>query len=345
MPIPFKNSLVALMLAVTAACAPADAHVATHDASPDAASDITIVTVADTTVVTQLAAAGVALPIREATLSTKLMASVVSVAVLEGAQVRAGTPLLRLDARDLAAKREQVIAGRAAAQAMHAQAAAQAARVRALYADDAAPRAMLDAAEAGLAQAESGLRANEAAAAELDAVTSYATLSAPFDGVVTKRFVDPGAFAAPGTPLLTVQDASSLRLSVHVAPSAVRALVPGSTLPVVIEGVPDQAVIEGVVPAAGGLYAVNVVVRNPQRRHLAGSAATVLIPTGSHRGIAVPEAALIREGNLVGVLLRTAQGDVRRWIRTGAAQDDLIEVTAGLRAGDQVIVRSPAGVE
>jgi RND family efflux transporter MFP subunit len=340
------RSLAALAAVLTiAACAPADAAPAAETTAPDLGTTAAVLTLADTILATTVQANGVAAPIREATLSTKLMGAVIAVPVLEGSTVRAGQQLVRIDARDLAAKREQVSANQSAATAMHAQAVAHAARMRALFADDAAPKSMLEAAEAGLAQAESGLRAANAAATELSAIASYADVTAPFAGVVTQRFVDPGALAAPGAPLLTVQDASALRLTVHVSPRAVRGLRVGEQVAVTIEGVPDIAIIEGIVPAQGGLHAVNALVNNRDGRHLAGSSATVAIRSGTHRGIAVPESALIREGDLVGVVLRTAHGDVRRWIRTGAVSDGMVEVIAGLRAGDQVVLGASAGVE
>lgn len=337
-------AVVAAALTI-AACAPADAAPAASAADRSDLSSATVITIADTSIATTVHATGVAAPVREATLSTKLMGSVLSVSVIEGSAVRAGQRLLRIDARDLAAKREQVSANQSAATAMHAQAAAHAARMRTLFAEDAAPKSMLEAAEAGLTQAESGLRAANAAAAELSAVESYADITAPFAGVVTQRFVDPGALAAPGAPLVTVQDASQLRLTVHLSPRDVRGLAAGQKVSVAIEGVSDFATIEGIVPALGGLHALNAVVDNRDGRHLAGSSATIAIATGTHRGVAVPEAALIREGDLVGVMLRTAQGDVRRWVRTGATLNGMVEITAGLRAGDQVLVSATAGVE
>jgi len=344
-----KNSIrsLAVLAAVLtiAACAPADAAPAVEATEREASTNAAVLTIADTTIATTVQANGVAAPIREATLSTKLMGSVIAVPVLEGTVVRAGQQLVRIDARDLAAKREQVSANQSAATAMHAQAAAHAARMRALFTDDAAPKSMLEAAEAGLAQAESGLRAANAAATELSAIESYADVTSPFAGVVTQRFVDPGALAAPGAPLVTVQDASTLRLTVHVSPRAVRGLKAGEQVAVTIEGVTDIAIIEGIVPAQGGLHAVNALVNNRDGRHLAGSSATIAIRSGTHRGIAVPESALIHEGDLVGVMLRTAQGDVRRWIRTGTVADGMVEVTAGLRAGDRVVLGASGGVE
>lgn len=327
-----------------AACAPAAARTPLPEASGATLADTgTVITVADTTLPVVIHAAGVAAPVREATLSTRLMAAVTAVLVTEGDVVRAGQPLVRLDARDLEAKREQVQASRAAAEAMVAQAAAHTARLRALFADDAAPKAMLEQAEVQLVQAESQRQAARAAAAELDAVSAYAEIRAPFAGVVTRRFVDPGDFAAPGAPVAVVQDASALRVTVHAAPDAVRALRAGDRVPATIEGVAATATIEGVVPAMGSLHAVNALVENRDGRLAAGSAATLALPAGTQRGIAVPVEALVREGDLVGVVVRTEGGDIRRWVRTGAMADGLVEVTSGLRAGDRVVLPTRRG--
>lgn len=298
--------------------------------------------VRDTVVAATFAASGTAEPLRQAMLSTKLMATVTAVLVQEGDVVRAGQPLVRLDARDLAARGAQVAASVAEAEAVRRDAEAQAARIRALWADSAATRVQLDAVETGLARATAGVRAARAAAGELRATASHAVVRAPFAGVVTQRLVDPGAFAAPGAPLVALQDAARLRIAAHAAPDAVRALRRGDTLAATVEGRAARAVVEGIVPAAGGnLYTVNALVPNGDRALLPGSAATLALPLGTRRALVVPAAALVREGDLVGVTVRGPQGDATRWVRTGAPLDAdgaLVEVTAGLRPGDRIVV-------
>ena len=177
-------------------------------------------------------------------------------------------------------------------------------------------------------------------------MASYATIRAPFAGTVTRRFVDPGAFAAPGAPLVSIQDVSRLRVSASAAPDAVRGLARGQTIAATIEGRRMPATIEGVVPAEGGnLYRINALVPNPatgagSRAFLAGSAATLALPLGARAALVVPVRALTREGDLTGVTLRTPRGDEIRWIRIGSTTGELVEVTAGLRAGYQVVVPS-----
>jgi RND family efflux transporter MFP subunit len=298
-----------------------------------------IYTVRDTIVTATFDAAGVAAPVRQATLSTKLTGTVIDVLVDEGDAVAAGQPLVRIDARDLAAKSAQAAASLTEAEAMHRDAVTQANRIRSLYADSAAPRAQLDAAETALARAEAAVRVAQSATSELDALRSYAVTRAPFAGIVTKRFVDPGAFAAPGAPLVAIQDASTLRIVASVPPELARTLRRREPLAGTIEGQPVQATIEGVVPAAAGnLYVLNALVPNAQVARLAGSTATLALPAGARTTLVVPAEAVVREGDLTGVMLRGPAGDERRWVRLGPAAGAMVEVTAGLDAGDRVVV-------
>jgi RND family efflux transporter MFP subunit len=300
--------------------------------------------VRDTVIAAMLEATGVAEPLQQAMLSTRLMGSVVSVSVREGEVVRAGQELARIDARDLEAKRVQAEAAIAEAEAMHRDALTQAGRFRALYADSAVTKSQLDQVETGLARAEAGLRAARAGAEELAATAAYAAIRAPFAGVVTKRLVDPGTFVAPGAPLLTVEDHSRLRIRATVPPEAARALRPGDTLEAAIEESPVHAVIEGIVPAGTGqLHMVNALVDNPKRIHPAGAAATLRIPTGKREAVLVPEAALVREGDLTGVRVRAGETWGLRWIRPGAADGGMVEVLTGLTDGETVLVPTPGG--
>lgn len=296
----------------------------------------------DTTIDDALEAPGVAEPMLQSTLSTRLMGSVTEVLVREGDVVREGQVLVRIDARDLVARAAQVRAAIADAEAVHRDAQVQAARIRALYVDSAATRAQLDAAETGLVRAASAVHTANASAQELEALAGYATVTAPFAGLVTQRLVDPGAFAAPGTPLVTMQSASRLRLTASASPPAVRAVKRGMRIAATVEGIATHAIIEGVVPApTGNVYTVNAIADNPGGRLLPGSAATLLIPQGKRRAVLVPTEAVRREGDLTGVVVRTEAGDLTRWVRLGAEHGTLVEVLSGLAAGDRIVVPEP----
>ena len=338
----YSVAAAAAILALTA-CGPSEKDAAAHaaDAAPSRMAG-TAYRVVDTVLSATFDASGVAEPMQQATLSTKLMGTVTAVLVHEGDLVQSGQPLLRLDSRELTAKASQIAASIADAEAMQKEAALHAARFRALYADSAATKAQNDAAETGLARADAGVRAARASAIELDAVSSYATVRSPFVGVIAKRFADPGTFAAPGAPLLMVQDVATLRVSASVGADAVRSLTRGQKISASIDGDPASAVIEGVVSAnAGNLFTVNATVANAARHFRAGSAALLQLPSGTRHALLVPLAAIVRDGDLTGVIVRGAQRDERRWVRLGTASATHVDVTSGLTAGEDVVVAAP----
>ncbi len=336
-----RSAVPLAALLVVAACGRGD------DAAPPAPAHQagTIVVVSDTVRPDYFEAAGIASATEQAALSTRLMATVRSVEVLEGARVHAGDTLVRLDASDLDARRHQARAAVTEAQATADLAAVTAGRMAALYADSAAPKATLDAAETARSRAEAGLAAAQAAVAELDATAAYAVIRAPFDGIVTRRDVDPGAFAAPGAPLIEIASTGRLRIVVTVPAELARGLAAGHHLAARLEGVPVDATIEGVVPSGGNLYTINAIVANRRGTYLAGSAATLLVATGDHHVVLVPTAALVHQGDLVGVQRRLGGSAALTWITVGAAVGDRTEVLSGLAAGDSVIVpATPGGV-
>ncbi len=331
-----RAGVVPVMLLI-AACGGEDKPAA----APVATATGPTVAVVDTVLPAVFEASGPALPIAEATLSTKLMGAVTAVLVNEGTRVAAGTPLVRLDAADLDAKSRQASAGIMAAEAAQQEALAQATRIRALYADSAAPKAQLDAVEAGLARASAGLEAARAGASELSAVRAYGVLRAPFAGTVTHRFVDAGDFAAPGAPLVTVQDASRLRITAAVPAAMARRVKAGMKIAAIIEGQATTATVEGVVPAAATMYTINAIVPNAKGEFPAGGAATLAVPSGvTERSLVVPQAAVVRDGDLTGVrVVRDGRAELR-WVRLGDARGDRVVVRTGLQAGERVALAS-----
>jgi RND family efflux transporter MFP subunit len=292
-------------------------------------------------------AVGTAAPLLNSTLSTKLMATVTAVHVQEGDAVTQGQLLVSLDVRDVEARSAQASGGLAAAQAMLADAEVQTARLRALFADSAAPKAQLDAAEAGLARAQAAVVSARGGVAETAAVREYGSVRAPFNGVISQRLVDPGAFAAPGAPLIMILQAGTLRVNALIPPDAARSLTRGTTISVAIEGTETTGTVEGVVATpSGGLFTVNVLVKNANGALPTGGSATLRLPGGTRTVRLAPGAAVVREGDLTGLQVRANGVVERRWVRTGRSYGDWVEVLSGVNVGDVVLVpETPSPLE
>ena len=332
-------TVLAAVTLVAAGCSPAASTPAAghrRDLLPESVAAV------DTVITATLEATGIAAPIELATLSTRLMATVTDVLVREGDAVHRGDVLVRLDTRDLTAKDDQARGMVASAESQADDAERYAVRIRALYADSAASRALLDAAEARMAQARAELARARGAEREITAVAGYGTVRAPFDGIVTRRFVDPGAFAAPGSPLVTVQDGRTLRISVTTTPELARGILPGHMMESRIESADAAARVEGVVPApSGALYTINALVNNRDGRYSSGGAAVLLVPRGTRHAVLVPRSAIVQQGDLTGVRLLDGGVSTLRWVRLGAARGNRIEVLSGLQGGERVVATHP----
>jgi RND family efflux transporter MFP subunit len=270
-------------------------------------------------------AAGTVRAARRAELATRLTGRVESIRVQAGDHVRPGQLLLTVERGSLSAAQQQ-------AAAALGQAGATLRRTERLYADSAAPLVQLEAARTAHAQAQAQARAVEADLA-------YAEVRAPFAGVIAARMVDPGDQAAPGQPLLVLEDQARREIVVTVPDEVGEQLRPGQSAAVEIGtgGRRVTARIEAVVPGADPRSpTVEVRMRGPAGL-APGLAAVAELPAGDRSALQVPTSAITRRGQLVGVYLFAVDSTLRlRWIRTGRDRDSVVEVLSGLIPGDLV---------
>lgn len=177
---------------------------------------------------------------------------------------------------------------------------------------------------------------------------SYATITAPFSGIVIKRHVDPGDMASPGMPLVTIVDPSSFRLEVTVPESYVKFIHIGDSVPVTIEALNQTSMgrIYEIVPSADPISRTFVVkIRLPHMKGLiAGMFGRAEFPTGQIKSIFVPQSTVWQEGSLEGVFVVEGEKAVKRVITTGKKINDFVEVLSGLKEGELVIVKGMDGL-
>ena len=356
----------------------------TPEARPDNSPAVAVTTAAASQVdwPAQFDAGGVLRARTTATIASRLLAPVLAVRVRPGDRVRQGQALVDLDAAGLGAQATRAAAAvtaasegatAAAADVEGAEAAlvlakATHARIAQLRADRAATAQELDEAVAALAAADSRLKGARArrseAAASLDAVTaarmaantdaSYRTLTAPFDGVVIERSIDPGSMATPGAPLLVIESPSALQLEVRIDASRAAFISLGETVQVHVDtetaGAPahDGRVTE-ISRIDADAHSFGIKISLPEtpgwRSGLFGRARFAGAP---RRTIVIPASAVIRRGQLSFVFVASMDGHARlRAVSLGETGPggptgpSGIEVLDGLTAGELVLLTPP----
>jgi RND family efflux transporter MFP subunit len=287
---------------------------------------------------------GLTEPLHRVTPAARIMAKVVEAGFQEGDRVEADRVLIRLDTRDLLARKRQAQAAIDTASMTLDVARLNLERMRSLQKSGTVSRYQLEATEVVHAQANAASAAAKSALDELDVNLSYAVARAPFPGVIVRKMVETGNMVAPGQSLFIIEDDSSLRVIASVGTDLAAGLKPGQMLPVRMGGDTIQGKIEGIVPSgstdAPGLR-VQILIDNAGHRFRAGTLATVEVPLEKTEiiRILVPQAALIEKGRLIGAYVVTKDSTARlHWLILGENPGDMVSVLSGLREGDRVIL-------
>ena len=337
---------------------------------------VTVVPVVVSDTAERLEAGGVLAAEKSAAVSSRLLATIVSVRVKGGDRVRAGDVLVTLDARDVTAHAHQarataVAAEKALLQARSQQSAVEAEhrlarawqkRIAALHLrnsatdqerDEADARlsgaaARLAGAQAAIEGADAHLASARAAVGVATATESFTTLRAPFDGLVTERLIDPGNLASPGTPLLRIESEGSRQVVARVDEARAAYMQPGDRVRVLLEAVDglvgDHHGVEGVVAEVARAVGVDqraftvkvTVPRTVTTR--TGSFARVVFRGAPRRALLVPAAAVRRHGQVSSVYVVQDGVASLRLIQVGGSSSDGLEVLAGLDAGESIVI-------
>jgi RND family efflux transporter MFP subunit len=187
----------------------------------------------------------------------------------------------------------------------------------------------------------------EAEIAGAGAQRQHTRIHAPIAGIVTARHAEVGAVAAPGAPLLTLEDGRRYWLEADVPESHIAGLRPGQSLQVAVEaaGIAGTAPVREILPAADpGTRTTLARLDLPASPRLrSGQFGRVWIPAGHRQAIRVPRQAVAERGQLEGVYAVGPDGIARfRLVRTGTEREGHVEILSGLTAGEQIVV---AGVD
>jgi RND family efflux transporter MFP subunit len=258
----------------------------------------------------------------------KVSGRVEKMPVITGQTVKKGDLLTQLDAREIQARLDQ-------ATAIRDQADADLQRFSSLLKQEAVTRAEYDAVQARQ-------RVAQAAVTEADTQLAHTRVLAPFDGVITRKHADVGDLAAPGRPLLEIDDPSQLRLEANISEALIGRVRSGNTLRVRIDTIHQdlEGAVAEVAPNAdpnSRTFLVKIdLPAHPDLR--AGQFGRVAISVGQFAALRVPASAIVKRGQLeIAFVARDGKAQLRL-VKTGKLLGDEIEILSGIDPNESVII-------
>ncbi len=166
---------------------------------------------------------------------------------------------------------------------------------------------------------------------------------APFDGIITQKLSEVGAFAAPGIPLLQLTDINMLRFTVNVSENDLRLFRQGQVYTVKPDAFPTQtlfgrAIIIGSKGNLGSSFPVRFQVPNPGNKIKSGMFGKVVLGEAtSADAIVVPSGAVLNSGDKVQVYLVKSGKALLKDVELGKRLQNEVVIKTGVNAGDTLV--------
>lgn len=278
---------------------------------------------------------GTVRPKLSAAIEAKISGRIDQMLVASGQAVTNGQLLVQLDAREIQARCDQAAAARQ-------QAENDFKRASDLMGQNILSQSEFDA-------AQSKFRVAEASETEAKTMLAYTKITAPFDGVITRKLADVGDLASPGKTLLQIENPSALRLEADVPEALMANLKLGDKLNVRVASVAGD--IAGTVvelsPAAdpnSRTFLVKLDLPNEAGLR-SGQFGRVAVPVGEVESIRVPAVAVVQRGQMEMVFASVNGHAQLRLVKTGRHVGDEVEIVSGLNSGEPIVTDGATGLE
>ena len=276
-----------------------------------------------------------------------------------GDRVVKGEPLATLDTERLRAefkRRQAAVAHRTAqlegSKTRHEQAQSELNRLRRLRSSAAFNQARYDdkvnqvaSTRLQIAEFKAVLQTAEADLALAKLNLDRSAIVAPFDGVVSRRYIQPGAYVTIGNPVVELIDDSSLEIEADVPSSRLIGLSLGAIVQVATaQGRQWKAEVRAMIPQENALSRTRAVRFKPlfDPRDVdaaAGAAVTVRVPIGRRRDVlTVHKDAVIQQGGAFVYVVEEGKASRKRVV-LGEPTENRFVVSEGLEEGMQAIIR------
>lgn len=284
---------------------------------------------------------GAVVPDQKAKIASRIMGYIKNFDVKVGQKVKRGDLLFSIDSTDVNSQIEQASSGYQQAVAALKDAKLDYDRFSQLYADNSVSKQQFDKISLQFQVAQQNLAAAQSGLTQAKAQLKYAHVKAPFDGVIVEKLADAGDLAAPGHPIVMIENLSSLSVQTEAAEDLFAVLRPGDEAEIRMDGQAEPLVgtIYTLVSSANAKTRTHTVKLSlPEINNVnSGTFARVSFKRGERQTILVPSSALVVRSGIEGVFVIQDGRAYFRMVRSGQKLNDQVEIQAGLNLGDEIV--------
>lgn len=295
---------------------------------------------------------GTVLAEQQAQIASRLTGFISAIDVHEGQSVATGQRLFTVDPSEVQGQVSQAQAGLAQAEAALADAKNDYTRFGTLYKEEAIPKQQWDKVRLQYQVAQQQAVAARAGLSSAGAQMRYATLTAPFAGVITQKLANVGDLATPGHPVLVLENPARLQVQTSVPAEIFSQLKLGDSISLQLDGSDHGDAVNGkisrLVAAADPVthtYLVKIDLPG-EHPYKSGMYVKVSFASGERATIRVPQAAVLNRVGIIGVFVVDTNNIAHfRMVRVGDIGAGQVDIQAGLSTGERIVTSGNAKLQ
>ncbi len=203
--------------------------------------------------------------------------------------------------------------------------------------------------QATMEQAQAQVKQAQAQVTQVSANLNYGTITAPFDGVITRKHTEVGAMAGAGQSLLTLESSDRLRFSTQVPESLITQIRQGQTVSIHLDALNQElpGTVSQIIPSADPATR-NFTVKATLNRtatvipgmfgRLKLVNQTAIREPGDRTLLVIPKSAIVQQFGITGVYTVDNNQATFQPITTGRINGSNIEVFSGVSEGDRLVI-------
>jgi len=255
--------------------------------------------------------------------------------------VAKGSIIVEFTNSEQTAKLDQALENAKAAKIAFEQAQVDYDRIKDIYAKKLVAKSQLDKALSNRNGLEAKFKAAQAAVIAAKKQKEYTIIRAPYDGIVTKRYVELGEIVNPGSPIMEGLSLNQLRVVTYIPEKIINEVKMNPTAKVIINGKQINAQNITIFPyadKASRTFKTRIDIDSKEVPLFPGMTVKVAFKVSEKQAIIIPHNAVIHRSELTMVYVKNGEKKALRHIKLGTSYGNNIEVIAGLATDEEVLL-------
>jgi len=255
--------------------------------------------------------------------------------------VEKGATIVEFTNIEQKANLKQAIAQAEASKIAYQQAITDYNRIKEVYQRKLVAKSELDRATSNRDSLKAKTSAANAAVVNAEKQLEYTVIVAPYDGIVTQRFVEQGEIVKPGTPIMEGLSLSKLRVVTNIPESIIASVKSNPEAKILVQNkeiIANNITIFPYADSKTRTFKTRIDFNADEEVVFPGMTVKVAFKIGDYQSLMVPLSSIVTRSELNLLYVKQGQNKILRHVKLGRTRGENVEIISGLNVNEEVLI-------